>query len=220
MWSKGYKSSPNFLPANDPAGKKWITEIAIGSSLASHYYESIHQSQNLPVEVDDPILDGFLEDNADEIEIKDEQGLDNNQREEKKMEKTDVLKKFESFYKTVVEELHNDDKEFQKSILKFISRYEKFSHNQRKSALQSFGTVFVGKTRGKIKVQPTAVSRRKSKNGSRQKQDNAGTKSLPSRRVTVKRKHSLSQVINENVPSAKKAGRSMISNTKYPKRKK
>ena len=67
----------------------------------------------------------------------------------------------------------------------------------------------------KIKVQPTAVSRRKSKIGSRQRQSNVGTKGLPNHPISLKRKQSMKQIVDMNVLSAKKAGRSMVSNTKY-----
>ena len=66
----------------------------------------------------------------------------------------------------------------------------------------------------KIKVQPTAVSRRKSKIGSRQRQSNVGTKGLPDHTISLKRKQNMKQTVDMNVLSAKKTGRSMVSNTK------
>ena len=83
---------------------------------------------------------------------------------------------------------------------------------------KNFSSVFIGKTRWKIQVQPTAVSRRKSKIGSREKQSNVKTKNLPSRHVSFKRKRNIAGIIDQNVLSAKKAVRSMISNTKYFKK--
>ena len=69
-----------------------------------------------------------------------------------------------------------------------------------------------------MKVQPTAVSRRKSKIGSRQKQSTVKTKMLPNRPESVKRKHNISDIVDLNIPLTKKAGRSMIRNTKYFKK--
>ena len=67
----------------------------------------------------------------------------------------------------------------------------------------------------KVKVETTAVSKIKSKIGSRKRQINVGTKSLPNRLISLKRKHKMKEIIDMNIPSAKKVGRSMVSNTKY-----
>ena len=74
----------------------------------------------------------------------------------------------------------------QKSIEKILARYNKFSTNQRNSALQSLRSISVGKSRGKIHIKPTAVLRRVPQIGSRQRQSNIKTKPLPNRRVTLK----------------------------------
>ena len=104
---------------------------------------------------------------------------------------------------------------FNKAVLAFAKRFGKLSENQLQCALHSFGSIFVGKAKGRIKIQPTAVSRRKSKIGSRRKQDTkrvSSNKELPTRLIKIKRKHNISEV-------AKKAGRSMISVTTHPKKK-
>ena len=41
---------------------------------------------------------------------------------------------------------------------------------------------------------------------------------MPSRHVSFKPKHNIRSIIDQNVLSAKRAGRSMISNTKYFKK--
>ena len=41
---------------------------------------------------------------------------------------------------------------------------------------------------------------------------------MPSRHVSFKPKHNIRSIIDQNVSSAKRAGRSMISNTKYFKK--
>lgn len=100
-----------------------------------------------------------------------------------------------------------------------MKRYESFTENQKITAFQNFSSIFVEKSRNRIKVQPTAVSRQNSKNGSCQKQSHVKTKTLPIRPVKKKRKHDIKAAIDSNVPSAKKAGRSMVSNTKHFNRK-
>ena len=217
LWSKLKKSSFNFLPVHDSEEKKKLTEIAIGCSLEPQFYDSIHSSfakDNSNV-ISNSIQGNEIGTNASEAFISHSDEADSNKS---CLETSKVLETFDQFYHSVVTDLQNGDGEFRKSVDKFLTRYDKFSLNQKKSALQSFGTTFIGKSRGKIKVQPTAVSRRVSKIGSRQRQSNNKTKVLPNRRITLKRKHKLSEVVDLNVPSAKKAGRSMISNTKYPKR--
>ena len=115
--------------------------------------------------------------------------------------------------------MKSENKEFV-AVIKFTKRFESLHESQRISALQSFGSTFFGRKRSKINVQPTSVSRRKSKIGSRQRQSSVATKNLPILLISLKRKHSIKEVIDKNVPSAKKAGRSMNSNTKYLRRSK
>ena len=79
---------------------------------------------------------------------------------------------FDNFFKTVKEEIKIENKEFGVALIKVIKRFESFSQNQNVSAFQSFATTSFGRKRTKIKVTPTAVSRRKSKIGSRQRQNN------------------------------------------------
>ena len=122
---------------------------------------------------------------------------------------------FDNFFKTVKEEIKNENKELNVALIKFIKRFESFSQKQKVSAFQSFGTTFFRRKRTKIKVQPTAVSRKKSKISSRYRQNNVGTKCLPNRSINLKRKHNMKEIVDMNVPSAKKADRSMVSNTKY-----
>ena len=98
---------------------------------------------------------------------------------------------FDNFFKTVKEKIKNENKEFNFALVKFIKRFESFSQNQKVSAFQSFGATFFGRKRTKIKVQPNAVSKKKSKIGSWQRQNNVGTKSLPNRSISLKRKHNM-----------------------------
>ena len=49
---------------------------------------------------------------------------------------------FGNFFKTVKEEIKNENKEFNVALIKFIKRFESFSQNQKVSAFRSFGTTF------------------------------------------------------------------------------
>ena len=118
--------------------------------------------------------------------------------------------------------INNNDSSFHKSVTKFSKNFKKLNLLQNTSCLSSYGKTFLcASARGKIKVQPAAVARRKSKNGSRQKQDTSIKKqlNLPIRKQSVKRKHNLSQNVAMNQAPAKKAGRTMVSCTTYPKKK-
>ena len=50
--------------------------------------------------------------------------------------------------------------------------------SQNSSSLSYYSKTYLDSGRGKIKVQPTAVSRRKFKNGSRQKEDTSRKRKL------------------------------------------
>ena len=127
----------------------------------------------------------------------------------------DLSKLFES----LKEKIEERNKQCNNSILKFTKRCGKFNESQQISAFNSFGSIFFGIAKGKIKVQPAAVSRRKSKVGSRQKQDTRKIHGLATRPVKTKRLHNISKAIISNQQSAKKAGQSMISVTTYPNKK-
>ena len=90
--------------------------------------------------------------------------------------------------------------------------------NQNSSSLSCYGKTYLDSLRGKIKVQPTAVSRRRFKNGSRQKQDASRKRKLePSnRRVALKKEHNFAKTVKFDKQSAKKSARTMSSTTTYP----
>ena len=122
----------------------------------------------------------------------------------------------------IKEQIETGDTNFHNAIIKFASSYTKMGLSQAVSSLCCFGKNFLDvRFKGKIKVQPAAVSRRRHKNGSRQKVDKSRKRKLelPNRKLTVKREHKLSKLIESDKPPAKKAGRTMISVTTYPKRK-
>ena len=114
------------------------------------------------------------------------------------------------------------DVNFNKGLIRMTKAYLENSISVNASALHCFSKTFRENcVRGRIKVQPGAVSRRKHKNGSRQKQDNHRKNiTLPHRVLTKKRGHVFNENMLNNQACPKKAGRSMISNTTYPKKKK
>lgn len=214
LWSKGFASSLNFLPKFDVSQRKKFAEIAIGDSLDSSFYEPLHSKQNETLQGENELSHVTQQEDTD-FKDKVNELKDHFTKDEVNNLSEQALEMFKKFCYSVEEEIKNENKDFNSALIKFMKRYETFGNNQRVSSLQSFGTSFFGRKRSKIKVQPTAVSRRKSKIGSRQKQSNVALKSLPNRPVALKRKHSMKEIVEKNVPPAKKAGRSMISNTKY-----
>ena len=124
-------------------------------------------------------------------------------------------------YDTIKKQILRNDTNFNKSFIKFEDKYKKMNVSQNSSLLSCYGKTHLNSLRGIIKVQPTAVSRRKFKNGSRQKQDTSRKRKLklPNRRVTLKREHNLAKIVKFNKPSAKSSGRTMSSTTTYPTRK-
>ena len=83
----------------------------------------------------------------------------------------EALAALDSLYDTIKEQILRNDTNFNKSVIKFEDRYKKMNVSQNSYSLSCYRKTYLDSLRGKIKVQPTAVSRRKFKNGSRQKQD-------------------------------------------------
>ena len=189
----------------------------MGKSLDIQYYDSLHRK-----EAPQYVANEFR---AYESETIDQHMSDDGGQEETVVGDDDseietTTEELSTLFESLKHKLQQGNKLYNASIKKFIRRCNNFSDSQQISAFHSFGSVFVGKTKGKIKVQPAAVSRRKSKIGSRQKQDTRKTYDLATRPVKVKRFHSISQAIRTNQQSAKKAGRSMKSIATYPKKRK
>ncbi|XP_066936103.1 uncharacterized protein [Clytia hemisphaerica] len=219
LWSKGISTSSNFLPRFDKFERQKFAEIAFGKSLESSYYNPLHISI-MAEDIEDTsenLQRQMQEEESGSIDEVNRINVDNT-GEKLKEEASSALDNFFTFVK---EEIETENTEFNSAIVKFVKRFESFSTSQKVSALHSFGSTFSARRRTKIKVGPAAVSRRKSHIGSRQKQSTVATKSLPQRRVSVKRKHSMKTTIDLNVPSAKKGGgEPMKSNTKTFTKKK
>ena len=214
LWSNGMATSSNFLPHFDKFERKKYAEIAIGSSLETSYYDPLHSIADKNNEDIPDLTENYSKPNSSVA--KNDNILKSTKPNEKIVE---ALSQFELFSENIVEEVKKGDNEFNSSLIKFMNRYTYFTRNQKISSFHSFGSTFFGRRRSKIKVQPTAVSRRKSGRGSRNKQSTLKHRTLPNRPISLKRKHNITDAINSNVPSAKKAGRSMISNTKCFKKR-
>ena len=116
------------------------------------------------------------------------------------------------------------DKSLYEGITKFNARLKKFTKNQTSSALCKFGTdqfanlqnhTTTAVRRAKwrlINVNPNAVTRRVSKNGSKKALKTGGSSQLlPVPLLTRKKKHVLSQNIATGVLPAKKHSQDMKS---------
>ena len=125
-----------------------------------------------------------------------------------------LQKMFDNFFETIKEEIKKENKKFNVVLMKFMKRFQSFSQNQKVSAFESFDTSFLDRKLTNFKVQPTAVSRKKTKIDRRKRLSNVGTKSLSNLPISLKRKHNMKDIVNMNVPSAKEAGQSVASNTK------
>ena len=89
--------------------------------------------------------------------------------------------------------------------------------SQRNSSLSCYCKTYLDSRRGKIKVQPTAVSRSKFKKGSKQKRHATGKRKIEmlNRRFTRKTEHNFVKIVKFNKTSAKKSGRTVSSTTTY-----
>ena len=188
-----------------------FAKIAIGDALDISFYESIHCD----------FIEGDLAETATETvhsitsDVQPDE-ISNNSYETTSEARNLVNNQLVPF---LLRKIDEHDSFLNKAIVKFVGRSTGMGNSKLTSALHTFGSTFFGAKRGKIKVQPAAVARRKSKKGSRQKQDTSGGKSilnnLPLRDLKTKRKHCFSEIAGKNQPSANKAGRSMTSVTKY-----
>ena len=131
--------------------------------------------------------------------------------------KADALVAWEEMHDRVLVDIEMENDEYNKGILKLNKTHCESSIARNASNFLNFHYRCHRGTRRGMPVQPTAPSRRVTPNGSRQKIDNASkTKGLPTRSITTKRNHNAGECFANNQPFAKKAGRVMVSNTKYP----
>ena len=214
LWSRQLATNLNFVPIFDENTRQKFAVIAIGKSLNSKFYQPLHTSS---FKSSGDCLD--FEAPKTEVNSKTETEVNTIINNTGTIE---ILEEFDNATSFLRQKIGCGNNGLETGIVKFSRRIHRLSENQLISALNTFGSNFLSKSRRKIKVQPGSVSRRRSKIGSRTKQDSRGSRSslsLPTRQISTKRKHCISDVINANQPSAKKAGRSMTSITRHFKSK-
>ncbi|XP_066926380.1 uncharacterized protein [Clytia hemisphaerica] len=243
IWTRIGKSQ-NFIPYLDTENRKQCSYIAIGKVLEDELYESIHQPVQSGFEerAGDISLDNSLGLDAKAI-LETERNADKQVDARRSVEHTSFMdgeqavNDISRLFSEVLEDNKTNTQLIQ-GILKFRNRLEKYKKQTSKltSSLHSFGgvthyrkmtsqlnTKLTKKTSGKIKVQVEAAKRRVKANGSRtavvkgmNKKNNPFNKDVaPSR----KRKHKLSQNVENNEQVPKKAGRTMGSKTKFLSKK-
>ena len=190
--------------------------ITLGETLDLSMYEPLHRipSSSANSMVCDTNIDQNERESDNAVSMRDINDLSSTEVQTITDERNDALESLNTVYEVLREKIENGNIEIARGVNVLAKRCHKMNQNQLISSLYSFGGAFVNRSKGKIRVQPTAVSRRKSKTGSRSKQS-----TLPHRLVTIKRRHNISEAIQNNVQSAKKAGRAMKSTTTYPARK-
>lgn len=221
------KSSNNFIPVSDPHQRMLLSKIAVGKSLPVEYYEGLHDRTSGTAT--SLITTGDDVQNCCDVgpEVRDKPSSrtslpDRVTEEEAKL----AIQKSMGILLNLVDE-HNQPR--MRGIIKFADRLQSMTNLQSsrlEHALHTFGSSLTSATRitsssivkrrGKIHVQPEAVKRRRVKNGSRNKLNKGQHKHDPFNLVAGKRKrlHSLSNIVKENVPPSKKAGRSMSTKTR------
>ena len=232
LWVSNIESTSNFLPFLDANERRKYAEIAIGGSLSIDFYEGIH----------DRLIESFesTEQNFDDSDFNVKQQASASSRllkstdmrrsietispEECKQELQSTLLSLQNKIDTYV-----NDSNFLSGVMKFCERVQKFPLSRLSSSLHNFGaqssaslkitaTSTLKKARkGKIYVQPEAVKRRKTKNGSKKATvKGMNVKNNPfDKEVSKKRMHKFSLNVASNEAVSKKAGRTMVSKTKH-----
>lgn len=230
LWAKRRSLSGNFIPVNDPQKRKALAELAIGETLDIPMYEGLHDRL-----ISREAIDSIIDDETINLQSVGNESSDDVEPPKKRLRTIDIITKDEAeeaisdSMKFLLSAVNEDNQSLMRGILKFKDRLELFQSTSRlESALHSFGATFKSSKkvatrsvlkkckRGKIHVQPSSVSRRINKNGSKTKLHKGQTKKNPFEKQcsSTKRVHLISKNIanNENVP--KKAGRTMISKSR------
>ena len=239
LWAWNIENTNRFLPFLDATERQKYAEIAIGCTMPNSFYEGIHDrvreksDVNLQIQTDGDI--DFKESNIHTFRsnispttrnssINNRLSVETITTEDCKAELRKALSLLESKI-----DLHGNDSNFLWGVVKFCDRVEKFPHSRLTTSLHNFGvqsstslkvtsTAILNKARkGKIFVQPEAIKRRNSRNGSK----NATVKGLNVKRnpfgkeITKKRLHKFSHNVKNLEPVAKKAGSSTASKAKH-----
>ena len=141
-------------------------------------------------------------------------------RDDRPTKVPEALDALNHLYKKMVDDVNVGDRTYNEGVLKMVKSYDRNSMMTNASSMHCFSKSFESSvSRGaNLKVQPTSVSRRTFRNGSRNKQDTKKKNELPHRPVYAKRDHNASEAIEMRQPFAKGHGNSMSSFCKYQKR--
>ena len=140
LWSSGFASCPNFSPNFDKTERQKFAEIAIGSSLDSPYYETLHSFSERNENVDspppslNPPIDATSEVTSEAFGTKVNAACST---------MNEIAEEFDKFCDSVKKMMRSDNSEFNNSLTKFMKRYNQFSESQRVSTFQNFGSIFV-----------------------------------------------------------------------------
>ena len=235
-------SSPNILPVFSPADRQMYATVATGRSLALCYYLGLqekvsnlsvsdHSKKNFEEKEDKHQEEHNENDFAGHSDNVIEEDYSDNIIEEDNQTMAHAREAVTEIHSKLMTLVDKADPQLLSGIIKMKSRLERLSSNQISSAMHCFGSEFLhtkGKSnktkakKGRIRVQPTAVERRK-KSQSKTHQMLPKEKSVKLETVinlpnnsnySRKRRHCFSENVSDNVAVAKKAGRNMTSRTR------
>ena len=226
-----------FLAFFNAKERQEFAKLAVGVSGPDGLYEGIRDRIHIRNATDENHTEAVesidLEERDMFVEVNDtEFEIDSSISQSRKREADEVL---DDAFRIIKGKLHTDPNLISGAI-KFAERVRGMSTSRLASALHCFSSdksshsLKISKVavrnakRNKIKVQPEAVKRRKTANGSRQKQSKGNHQeirsSIPNNtQAQGKRLHEFAKNVFNNEPVAKKAGRSMSTVTKIGRRK-
>ena len=110
----------------------------------------------------------------------------------------EALGALDDLYKQMIEDAKIGDRAYNEGVIKMARKYKSNNLAINSSSLHSFSTKFDSTTKGgqHLKVQPTAVSRRKYKNGSRNPQDKKKKKSYRIAQYRIKENTMWQRLLN------------------------
>jgi hypothetical protein len=238
LWLKNLSTmSRNFLPIFNGKERQQFAKLAVGVAGPDGLYEGIRDripnmhpvaDQRNP-EPASTLWDETISPTTQVNEMENGELHQSTNSESCTTEKYEAEKALDEAFNIIKEKLETGPN-FVSAVLKFSERVCSMSDQRLASALHCFNSDStrsapkVSKAtrqakQNKIKVQPEAVRRRKTKNGSRQRQSKSNFQVfrsvIPSQaQQTGKRLHSFAHNVANNEPVAKKSGRSMMSVTK------
>ncbi len=237
LWIKQFSAvSKIFLPFFNAKERQEFAKLAVGVSGPDELYEGIRDRIHATNVTDKNVTETAESTHQEERDTFDEVNdtefeIDSTISQSRKHQASEAL---DDAFRIIKEKLHTDPNLISGAI-KFAERVHGMSNPRLASALHCFGSdntsysLKISKgvrnaKRNKIKVQPEAVKRRKTANGSRQKQSKGNCQefrsSIPNNtHIQGKRLHKFAKNVSNNEPVAKKAGRSMASVTKSGRRK-